>query len=233
MENEQTGHELAIQTGVAVLVGGAGLLGPDAGAAATALAPAMESMITHVVGRLRRRRARNAAETLADAAEAAGEPVEQLTLEAIATERREELFIRTITIAEDTALRDKRRALGRALAAGIAGDDAKIDEELLFVRAIADIDTPHIRLLSMIASETIPPRSDSRGGWSLDAMTERAPGLGEAIPALVLTLRSHGLVRQIDGPITWAALGSQDTYDVTGAGRTLLERLTAEGSDDG
>jgi hypothetical protein len=31
---------------------------------------------------------------------------------------------------------------------GIAGDDAKIDEELLFIRAVADIDAPHIRLLS-------------------------------------------------------------------------------------
>lgn len=234
-ENQQTGRDpgrdLAIQTSVAVLVGGAGLLGPDAGAAATALGPALEGMVTHVVDRLSRRRVGHAAETLADAAEAAGDPVEQLTLKAIANERREELFIRTITIAQDTALRDKRRALGRALAAGIAGDDAKVDQELLFVRAIADIDTPHIRLLAVMASETISPRSDFPGGWSLDAMAERSPGLGEAVPALVLTLQSHGLVRETDGPVTWAGISSKDTYDVTNAGRTLLERLTAEGSD--
>ena len=31
----------------------------------------------------------------------------------------QELFARTLTIAQDTALRNKRRALGRALAAGV------------------------------------------------------------------------------------------------------------------
>ena len=63
-------------------------------------------------------------------------------------------------IAQDTALRDKRRALGRALAAGIEGDDAKIDDELLFIRAIADIDTPHIRLLALMAKNSPPPIAD-------------------------------------------------------------------------
>jgi hypothetical protein len=45
------------------------------------------------------------------------------------------------------ALRDKRRALGRALAAGVMGDDARIDEEMLFMRAVDDLDEMHLRLL--------------------------------------------------------------------------------------
>lgn len=46
------------------------------------------------------------------------------------TDRRHELFARILTTAWDTALRNRRRALGRALAAEVVGDDARIDEGL-------------------------------------------------------------------------------------------------------
>src|SRR5712691_3447435 len=78
MESLETSHELAIRTSVAVLTGSAGLLGPEAGAAATALAPAMEAVLSRVAGRLNQRRYRHAAETLRDAADASSEPIEEL-----------------------------------------------------------------------------------------------------------------------------------------------------------
>ena len=129
-------------------------------------------------------------------------------------------------------MRDKRRALGHALAAGIVGDDAKIDEELLFIRAIADIDTPHIRLLSLMASERIPPGQQSgspfHGGWSVATLMARDPRLGEAVPVLLTTLQTHGLVRVVQTPTPWQ--GAIAANEVTTAGRTLLDRLTADGT---
>jgi hypothetical protein len=68
-------HELAVRTSVAVLTAGAGLLGPEAGAAATALTPALETVLSRVVGGVSRWRTQHAAETLEDAAQAVGEPV--------------------------------------------------------------------------------------------------------------------------------------------------------------
>jgi hypothetical protein len=105
-------------------------------------------VLSRVVGTLSQRRVRHAGQNLEDGAEAVGEPVEQFVQRAVSDERGAELLARTLTVAQDTALRDKVRALGRALAAGIAGGDVKIDDELLFIRAVADIDTPHIRLLA-------------------------------------------------------------------------------------
>jgi hypothetical protein len=227
-------HELAIRTSVAVLAGGAALLGQDAGAAATALTPAMEVVAALVLRTLSQRRTRHAAEALEYGVDAADEPLEEFAEKAVADERRQELLARTLVIAQDTALRDKRRALGRALAAGIGGDDAKIDEELLFVRAVADIDTPHIRLLSLIASELVLPGSDSgsvfHSGWSIATMMARDPGLGEAIPALLSTLELHGLVSAASGTASWGGPVSTGPYNITAAGRTLLDRLKAEGS---
>jgi hypothetical protein len=212
MAEDEPRHELAVRTGVAVLTAGAGLFGPDAGAVPAALTPALETVLSRVVGVVSDWRADHAAEILEDAA-------------------------RTLTIGQDTALRDKRRAHGRALAAGIAGDDAKIDDELLFIRAVADIDTPHIRLLALMAGERIPPGKDSgsvfHGGWSLPTIAARDPVLGEAVPALLSTLESRDLVRAMQSSTPWTAAPA--AYDVTNAGRMLLERLAAEGSqsDDG
>jgi hypothetical protein len=47
-----------------------------------------------------------------------GSSVEDLLEKAVSDDRRHELLSRVLGIAQDAALRDKRRALGRALAAG-------------------------------------------------------------------------------------------------------------------
>lgn len=103
------------------------------------------------VKRLGRRRAEHAADTLLDVAEAASLPLDDFLDKAVSDDRRHELFARTLRIAQDTARRDKRRALGRALAAGVMGDDARIDEEMLFIRAVDDVDEMHVRLLARLA----------------------------------------------------------------------------------
>jgi hypothetical protein len=82
---------------------------------------------------------RHARDTIADAAEASGESEEHLLARAVADDRRHEVLVRALGIGQDTALRNERRALGRALAAGIAGDNALIDDEWLFIRAVADL----------------------------------------------------------------------------------------------
>ena len=69
------------------------------------------------------RRVKRVTETLADAAEelggdAAKQP-RRFADAAAADETYQELLARTLTIAQDTSMRDKRRALGRALANGL------------------------------------------------------------------------------------------------------------------
>ena len=82
-----------------------------------------------------------------DGADAACISVAEFIDKAASDERRHELFARASAVAQDAAWRNKKRALGRALAAGVMGDDARIDEEMLFIRAVDDIDEVHVRLL--------------------------------------------------------------------------------------
>ena len=231
--------ELARQIVVGLAAGAAAsYAGPVAGTIASGTAPVLVAGLDYVSAAIGTRRLEHAAETLGDAADESGAKTPEDFIEfvkaAVRDERHQELLARALTIAQDTAIRDKRRALGRALTAGIAGDDAKIDSELLFIRAVADIDTPHIRLLALMASECPAPDSpdsaDSPDGWSQDAIAVRDPGLGDALPALLATLVSHGLIRAEDRPTTWTGIDSPQTYTVTAIGRTLRERLTSQGS---
>src|SRR5262249_9324872 len=112
------------------------------------------------------------------------------------------------------------------LAAGVMGDDARIDEELLFIRAVADIDEMHIRLLArMVNPADMPP------GWSAFKIEQADPGLRDGIRALLVTLELHGLIAAVvpGSPIRGSGAG-QTFYNITESGRRFLDRL-ADGSD--
>lgn len=213
-EGAEHDKQLAFGTAVATLTGLATLASVEAGAAATALGPLALAIGSAAISKLGKRRAENAAETIIHAASEASAPVGEFVHKAVDDERRHELFARTMVIAQDTALRDKRRALGRALAAGVMGDEAKIDEELLFLRAVADIDEMHIRLLSRLVSQ---PRVL---GWTVPELTHADPGLFGAVSRLLTTLDQHELVylRQPGGFYRGPG-AEQERYEITGAGR--------------
>jgi hypothetical protein len=135
------------------------------------------------------------------------------------------LFARTLVIAQDTALRDKRRALGRALGAGVMNDDAQIDEELLFIRAVADIDEMHIRLLAHVADWEVPVHHPN-----LPEILDVDPGLGRAAMRLLDTLEMHGLLFIEEAPGGPYPKWQTDklSFEATSAGHEFLRRLREE-----
>jgi hypothetical protein len=216
-------RNLAIQLVAAFFAGALTLYGVVPGALATMFAPALAAIVTSLA-RVGQRRAEHAADTLMDAADAADVPLDEFFGRAVADDRRHELFTRTLIIAQDTALREKRRALGRALAAGVMGDDAQIDEELLFIKAVEDIDTMHIRVLDRMATTHVGPE-----GWMASRIVAADRGLAVGIRVLLGTLELHGLIaaRVPSGRVQ----GPQETrYDFTDSGRRFLSRL-AEDTD--
>ena len=144
--------ELARQVVVGFAAGlAAGYAGPLAGTAAAGAAPAVLAGMDYISATIGARRIRHATETLTDAADEFGaltpEEFVDFVEATVADEGHQELLARALTIAQDTALRNKRRALGRALASAANDTGTKVDAELLFIRILADLDEPHIRLL--------------------------------------------------------------------------------------
>lgn len=125
---------------------------------------------------------------------------------------------RALLIAQDTAPRDKRRALGRAIASGVADDGALVDQEQLFVRVLDDLDMPHVRLLRLMT--TVPEHYAKRGEdvrtWRKWSIAETDPGLGDVADVLMNTLERHRLVQSQRG---------KDKYWLTGYGEWFVERL--------
>ena len=220
-------QELAAQIVAASVLAPLNLLGPAGAVLATISTPIATKIASWVVVKLAERRVKHAAETVLDAAEAAKLPLDEFIDRAVSDDRRHELLARTLFIAQDTALRNKRRALGRALAAGVVGDDAKVDEELLFIRAVADVDEMHIRLLQRM----LHPGPIGGGGfsWTADVIASDDPGLAAGVLALLGTLELHGLVATaISNRAIPSAVSSVTTYGVTPLGRHFLGRLTAD-----
>jgi len=220
-----------VRIATSVLVAGASIVGPEAGAAAVALQPAAEVVQQRVVNALGRRRLARAAEVLELAGGGADEQLAGFAEEAIRDEKHQEFLARVIVVAQDMADQDKRRALARSLAAAVAGEDAVLDEEFLFVRAVADLDSPHIRLLAALDRDR-PGEGQLAGqvvrdGWSRQLLARVEPGLADALPALLATLEAHALV---DHPANWSSLEGTPLYRITRRGQVLLRRLQEHGA---
>jgi hypothetical protein len=207
---------LAARTAWAALTGYATVVSPAIGAAAVGSTPIFEAIATFAVKKLGQRRIGHAAETLLDAARAADEPLADFIDKAVADDRRHELFARTLVVAQDAAWRNKRRALGRALAAGVMEDDARIDEELLFVRAVDDIDEMHIRLLGRIADGSRLTAGD---------IARADPGLESGVLVLLGQLQSHGLIDSRSPVTPGGAMTPEPRYFIVDWGRRFLDRL--------
>jgi hypothetical protein len=93
---------------------------PLTGAAAAGAVPAVLAGMDFIAATIGFRRMRHATQALTDGADDYGARTPEDFIEfvkvAVSDEEHQELLARALTIAQDTAMRNKRRALGRALA---------------------------------------------------------------------------------------------------------------------
>jgi hypothetical protein len=121
---------------------------------------------------------------------------------------------RALTVVQDTAMRDKRRALGRTLASAVTDSGTKVDDELLFIPVHADPDPPHIQCLRIMADG--PPHLDAISRqrltigespvrqWHPSDIAHQDPGLKDSVWALLPVLASHQLIYGGDMVLTRA-----------------------------
>jgi hypothetical protein len=166
------------------------------------------------------RRLEHGVETLLDGAEALGAQTPEAFIEfieaAVSDEEHQELLARALTIAQDTAMRGKRRALGRALAAAVGDTGTKVDEELLFIRVLADLDELRIRLLRLMSTD--PSRQ-----WPPGEILQHDPG-STSLWALVPVLARHQLISGGDQVVPPPSKIRPD-LTITENGERFLSRL--------
>lgn len=117
---------------------------------------------------------------------------------ALSSAERQQLLARVLLVPQDTAIRDKRLGLARALAAAVTDTGTRVDEELIFIRILDDLDPFHIRLLRLM--QGTPPHLAAMGyttrAWTPGSLSEADPGLADTLASLLSTLQRHGLTAE-------------------------------------
>ena len=230
-----------VKVAAGALGAAAGFAGPDAAVAGAGLAPVIEEVLGQLFGRLTTKRAERVAEILTDAADELGgdsaEQLRRLADTAASDETYQELLARTLTIAQDTAMRDKRRALSRALASALDDLGTKVDEEIAFVRMLADLDPAHLRVLKIMSRR---PKHLDRVALQMNAadnpkavrqwypwsIVQADPGLEGSVHGALRVLEQHGLIWDGGEQLVPHPDKMQHEYEISGYGDYLIERLS-------
>lgn len=132
-----------------------------------------------------------------------------------ADDRHAAFFAEALEAAWSTLDDDNLKALSYVLADGFQ-DDARIDIGQFVVKALRELGTAHVRVLSL-AEETERPDV----GIDLVGVAESLPGLTEGMPAIRAALERTGCIARADS----SAYGGPVRLWVTGLGRTCLSYL--------
>jgi len=241
-ERNEDENLLVVKVTAAAIGAAAGLVSPDVAVAGAGLTPVIEEVLGRLYSGLTARRVKRVTETLADAAEELGgdaaEQLRRLADAAASDETYQELLARSLTVAQDTAMRDKRRALGRALANALDDTGTRVDTEIAFVRMLADLDPVHIRVLKIMSHR--PKHLDRVAAqmnaaddptairqWYEWSIVDADPGLEGAVYGALRDLERHGLIWDRGEQITPPPHGMQHEYEITPYGDYLIDRLAA------
>jgi hypothetical protein len=134
---------------------------------------------------------------------------------AYTTAAGEALFVDSVTAAAETIDQRKIAALAMALAAGLAEDRSRIDEERLVVRALAQLEAPQIRILAAVSSGQFPEPTASPGRGVAGARRVATPPPKRPATrtqrAILATLQAQGLV--VDDTREMAKRADAETVD--------------------
>jgi hypothetical protein len=235
--SKEVGKGIA-KTGMAVAAGlvSAHLGGAPGTVLAAGAIPAVEGFIDFV----NNLRARRVNQVVKDAAALVEMTEADLLVRLKKDDVRAELAIQVFTAAQDAGTAERLRALSRSLATGaVAEDSASLSVEILYARAVADLGSPHIYVLSLFEKtwselglgdyDTLPPSGLNHG------QVIEASSLGVALDPVLGVLVQHGLVEERHGSGGATLGGGSSTrgqFSLTDFGQSLLERMTVIGAVD-
>jgi hypothetical protein len=193
-----------------------------------ALSDVWIELVTKSWSEIRDARLRNAGRVLeltADELELGPEELVNLTQ---TTEQSTQVLFEVMEAAARTMDSNKIRALARALANGLRDDSAAIDREALVVRALSDIETMHLRVLSIVA--------DQPNGRCTESHLVINEGIDRVVlGAVIETLKRHALLDSDDDfaghfqrVLKESTVPLHDpTWALTPFGHLCLERLAS------
>ena len=224
-EEDKVGVKVVVEGGLAVAAAMAGTPGL---AAAAGFMPMIDYYLSQVRGRVD-----NVNALVEDTVEAVGATPEEF-LEWIKADRRHlTLFHEAVEGAWSTFEQDRVEALKRVLADGYR-DNARIDIDTLVVKALRDLDPPHVQVLHYLRYSAVTRDWLESSFWNLRG----------AIDPILSLLERHNCVVSADDKDKWADKGkaglpgpatrmtTTDEWAITQFGLECLRFLNGVHPDD-
>lgn len=210
-EADRVGVNIVVTTGLSLA--GYALGGPTGAVVAGTLPYIAEQIVS--------RRGRNVETVTEDACKLAGLSGAELAEWVRASEEHAAFLADAVDAAWLTLDRRKLRILSLALAGGLR-DDARLEIDTLVIRALRELESSHIRVLSTIAETENPERGNRpEGAWITANLAAIHTGLADGMDAIMATLLRLGCVVTVGG--TYADQG-RFVWIASDFGRRCLAR---------
>lgn len=213
-----------VAAGVGMAVGG-----PVGALAGAAIAPAVKLGLEAAWDYMQNRQSVRVGQVIAIAADAAGISAAQLRDRLQSKPELEELFMRTIRAAANSAVEDEIVALAKALVVGATSDDpAQIEFESIFVDVVASLDFPHLELLKRFgwtpAQLKLGDDDHPVNSLNIGQIKMVLPDYDAMVESLPATLESRGLL--VSSRVSTLGGGQgEPTWKLTPFGQRVLNRL--------
>jgi hypothetical protein len=233
------GTSVDVVSGVAAALAGLVIAGPFGAVSGAIAGPIAKASLYDLVSRIGRRREARVEFVIKVAAEAVSVPASTLIERMESAPEQEALLIRTLQAAQDEAATEHLVALALSLAKAntSAYSEAQLTWETAFVRAVADCDVAHVKLLASFtttyndlgledgaAPNTSP--ADGLNSRQLEIAKDKLQ-LGETLDYLLATLERLGLIRnEVSGAPAPPMITKTVAYwRITDFGKRFLQRM--------
>ncbi len=210
MSGDESTDQVASALGgkaIAAVVGGT-VGGVPGALAAVALEPVFIHLAAKSWEELGDLRRRSAGYMLQTASEQFGGEPEEIVTRSLGTMGTAQLLGDALQAAATTSNTRKIQALGRALANGLADDDARVDEERLVIAGLSVLEESHIRVLANLPHQRSRPVSTPRSS-ATSAAGRR--GIRLATVAEASGLSVEGAINVLS-ELVRTGMASRDTY---------------------
>ncbi|MGY4925303.1 hypothetical protein [Streptomyces sp. 900105755] len=190
--------ETSVRAVTGALVGAVGAVNPVVGIAAGVAKEFADPYLVRAFDRLRSTREQRALTALSAGSDEAGLSLDRLVHTIETNPELLTLMSEAVQAATQTSLEEKIVALGKCLGRGVR-DETKIDAEFIYIRGLAEIEAPEVKVMQVLDQPTRPaPENYSQPnwhGWVRSEILRDLPGFTATLDASLARLTAAGMVK--------------------------------------
>ncbi|MFC9632091.1 hypothetical protein ACFTY8_23100 [Streptomyces mirabilis] len=197
-DQSTSASETSIKAVTGALVGAVGAVNPIAGIAVGVAKEFADPYVVRAFDKIRSVREQRAINALSVGSNEAELPLDRMVHTIETNPELLNLMSETVQAAMQTPLASKIVALGKCLGRGVR-DETTVDAEFIYVRGLAEIEAPEVKVMEVLDQPTKPAPQDyaqpSWPGWRRPEILDDLPGFTATLDASLARLTAAGMIK--------------------------------------